>query len=233
MTEFLIGFLKDFFGNEIITVILLSVTPLVEAKGAIPFAFGLGMSAFSAGFYCIASATVTIPLILLLFTPVSNFLKRFSFIAKTLSAAEELIAQKAERLALRAQKKDRSRFKTRFSRKKNNSPLRSAEKNDKGGEKVIYGMLFLLSALPIPLTGIWSSSLIAVFLKLDKLRSFISIAIGNMAASVFLVALMRFFSRQAAIVPNIFIGFLIAASILFIFKSAKSIKKKKTAERKP
>lgn len=49
--------------------------------------------------------------------------------------------------------------------------------------KYIYLALLLYVAIPLPFTGVWTGSLIAYILGLDKIKSIASIALGNIIAS--------------------------------------------------
>lgn len=61
-----------------------------------------------------------------------------------------------------------------------NKTLRKKEQIDKYG----YFGLFLFVGIPLPGTGAWTGSLLAILLNLDKKKSFITIAIGVLAAGI-------------------------------------------------
>jgi len=56
--------------------------------------------------------------------------------------------------------------------------------------KVVYVGLTLFVLIPLPLTGVWTSSLIAYLIDLDRKRSIVSIAIGNLFACLILYILV-------------------------------------------
>ena len=56
-----------------------------------------------------------------------------------------------------------------------------------------YLGLFLFVAIPLPGTGVWMGSLIASILGLNKKRSFITIAVGNVIAGVIIYTFSSFF----------------------------------------
>jgi len=56
--------------------------------------------------------------------------------------------------------------------------------------KVVYVGLTLFVLIPLPLTGVWTGSLIAYLIGLDKERSLVSIAIGNLFACLILYILV-------------------------------------------
>ena len=61
-----------------------------------------------------------------------------------------------------------------------NKTLKKKEQIDKYG----YFGLFLFVGIPLPGTGAWTGSLLANLLNLDKKKSFITIAIGVLAAGI-------------------------------------------------
>ncbi|MDR3292608.1 MAG: small multi-drug export protein [Clostridiales bacterium] len=212
MAEFLIEFINSFSGNNVITVMILSVVPFIELRGAIPFAFGLGMTPFTAWSFCLLSATAAIPVILCLFSPAVKLLKRCKSIEPLVSAVEEIVSARAEKLLSRTKKKKRAK-------------VRSVD---------FYRcrMLFVLSALPIPLTGIWSGCAIASILGTEKFKAFAAIALGNLVSSAFLTILMNFFAAQAPMIINIMIAGMIAVVFYTILRVARRTNKERGVENK-
>ena len=61
-----------------------------------------------------------------------------------------------------------------------NKTLKKKEQIDKYG----YFGLFLFVGIPLPGTGAWTGSLLAILLNLEKKKSFITIALGVLAAGI-------------------------------------------------
>ena len=61
-----------------------------------------------------------------------------------------------------------------------NKTLKKKDQIDKYG----YFGLFLFVGIPLPGTGAWTGSLLAILLNLDKKKSFITIAIGVLTAGI-------------------------------------------------
>ena len=61
-----------------------------------------------------------------------------------------------------------------------NKTLKKKDQIDKYG----YFGLFLFVGIPLPGTGAWTGSLLAILLNLDKKKSFITISIGVLAAGI-------------------------------------------------
>lgn len=54
-------------------------------------------------------------------------------------------------------------------------------------KQYIYLALLSYVAIPLPLTGVWTGSLIAYLLGLDRIKALISIALGNIIASLLII----------------------------------------------
>lgn len=54
--------------------------------------------------------------------------------------------------------------------------------------RIVYLGLALYVAIPFPLTGVWTGSLIAYILDLDKKKSIISIVLGNLVACIIILS---------------------------------------------
>jgi uncharacterized membrane protein len=321
MAGILIDFLKDIIGNDILTVMILSVVPFVEARGAIPFAFGLGMSPLTAFLFCVVSATAAIPVVLFAFVPVVGLLKKFKPTRKIISGFEDVIRERSEKYSekgkgteklkltdkivsaigrtteekgernsgkgldkgglkdkivsaignMTGKKREMSsgrgldkgglkdKIVSTIERTTEEKRERSSEKGlDKGGlkDKIVstignmtgkkrerssvkagnkekffvpfeYKALFLLAALPLPLTGVWSGSAVAACLKLDKGWSFAAIACGNFLSSAIWVFLLSFFSESIDLILNVFIGTMIVGIAVTVLKIIRKSRKKK------
>jgi uncharacterized membrane protein len=252
---------------------LLSVVPFVEARGAIPFAFGLGMNPFAALLFCTVSATAAIPAVLFAFVPAVALLKKIKPLNKIVSSIEEVINEKAKKYTEKEKEKrkpdekadryaDNTEYQERVKeslKEETNEKASSYADNTEYKERVKeslkekakkyagglafnktkkrikkkfdipfqYKTLFLLAALPVPLTGIWTSSAVAAVLRLDKVYSFAAIALGNLVSSAVIAALLSFFSASIDLILSIFIGVTIAAAILTILKILKKNGKEK------
>ena len=71
--------------------------------------------------------------------------------------------------------------------------LKKAEKKEGKIKKYEYLGLFLFVAIPLPGTGVWMGSLIASILGLNKKRSLLMIAVGNVIAGIIIYTFSNFF----------------------------------------
>jgi len=165
MTEFI----KNLIGNNIIATIIISVVPLIELKGGIVFARGAGLDFFLAlGLAYLGSTIVFIPIYFLL-RPILNLLKKIKLI--------DGLAYKVE---------------SYFKDKADDTLKKHAKKNDKKplSEKLLKQLgVFIFVAIPLPMTGAWTGTAIAVFLNLKFKDAILPIVLGNLVAGLIISAL--------------------------------------------
>ncbi len=137
---------------DLVIIVIVSLLPGVEARGAIPVAFALGVNPLI-GFLIVylASSSASIPIIFLL------------------EIAEKKIIRKSRRLSWLYDKLLVS------IRKRAGKVSRY---------RLVYAGLALYVAIPLPLTGVWTGSLIAYLLGLNPVKSIITIFLGNLVASI-------------------------------------------------
>lgn len=70
---------------------------------------------------------------------------------------------------------------------------KKAKKKEGKIKKYEYLGLFLFVAIPLPGTGVWMGSLIASILGLNKKKSLLTIAIGNLIAGLIIYSFSSFF----------------------------------------
>ena len=139
-------FISRLFGNDIISTLAMSFVPLIELKGGIIFARGVGIPTFqSFGLAYLGSTIAFIPVFFLLI-PILKLLKRIKFI--------ETFAQKVENYFA-----DRAKDTLSKEQGKTNRKILSQTFIKQIG-------VFLFVAIPLPMTGVWTGTAIAVFLGL-------------------------------------------------------------------
>ena len=84
--------------------------------------------------------------------------------------------------------------------------------------------LFIFVAIPLPLTGVWTGTLIALFIGLDFYSTCISVALGNVVAGVLISLILLFFPWLN---DWLFYIFLIIVAIAILFELIKHFVKKK------
>lgn len=208
MKNFLVNIFGEFWGT-----VVMSVFPLIELKGGIVFARGVGFGFFkSLALAYLGSTLVMIPIFFLL-VPILNLLKKIKFVDK--------LAYKTENY-----------FKT-----KANDTLSDQLKKQKGGKtrgEVFYKALgvFIFVAIPLPMTGVWTGTAIAVFLGLKFEQAVLPIAAGNLVAGLLIEGLSELCIALWTIesLDYILWGLFALAAVLLVVTIIKMSKSKLTAE---
>lgn len=201
-------FVRIFDGNIALATILISMIPIVELRGAIPFATNaklwgsLAVSNWKALGLSLIGSSIIVPIVALIFIPIINWLKRTKLFGKLASAIENRVRNKANSIAGGEQKSER------FSR---------------AYWKKIFAV-FVFVAVPLPLTGVWTGSCVAVFLGLDYLSTCITVVTGNIVAGVLIALILEFFPWLNNYLLWIFLGIV---AIVILFEVIKHFVKKK------
>lgn len=155
----MIDFIVNLIKNNLLATLIMSFFPLIELKGGIVFARGVGYSFFEAlGISYLGSTIAFFPIFFLLI-PVLKLLKKIKFVNKFALSIEKYIKDKAEN-ALKDNKKNRT-------------------------ENFIKAIsVFIFVAIPLPMTGVWMGTAIAVFLGMKFKDAILPITIGNLIAGI-------------------------------------------------
>ncbi len=142
--------------SAFLKVMLVSMLPIIEVKGAIPMGLLWGLNGWEAFIAAVIGSSIPVPFIMLLLKPALRWMRSLPY------KPCHVYADWFER---RAMKK-----KGRISEK-----------------SLIF--LFLFVAIPIPTTGVWMGSAIATLLDIRIKYALPIILLGNIVASLILVAL--------------------------------------------
>ncbi len=148
---------------DILTVALVALLPGIEARGAIPLSYAIGLPPIlGLTLSYVMSSLPSIPIIYLLEYVEINVIQRFS----PLSQLYYRIVESARKRALRI-----SQY------------------------KIVYVGLALYVAIPLPLTGVWTGSLIAYLLGLEPKKSIVAVFAGNLVASILIFLIVSGIAR--------------------------------------
>ncbi len=164
MTEFI----QELVGNDILATIFMSFVPLVELKGGIVFARGAGIDFFYSLLFAYAGSTLVFFPIYFLLKPILNLIKKIKIFSKLAYKVESYFSSKAET----AVKEDNG-----------------ANKNNKKALYLKQLGVFIFVAIPLPMTGIWTGTAIAVFLGLKFKEAILPACIGNLVAGLIISVL--------------------------------------------
>lgn len=148
----MIGAIKTFFTQTLgarLGVMLCSMLPIIELRGAIPLGMGLDLPWWQSYAFAVIGNMIPIPFILLFVT--------------------KLIAWM-------------TRSRVRFFNKIGDFLTRKAEKNREKIEKYSFWGVCLFVAVPLPITGAWTGSLVASMIGMRFWKALLSCFIGVLIA---------------------------------------------------
>lgn len=195
MADIVVDFLQSFIKNPYILVIIVSMFPLIELKGAIPIGLKSGLKLYQSGILSYIGSTLVVVPIFFLLLYVFKLLKKIPFVKKIIEKLEIIFENKAEEL----------------SEKSNGKP-------EDIKRKFLTTALFIFVAIPLPLTGVWTGTAIAVFLNLSFKDSIIPLAVGNLVAGLIITLLTYFFQAYVDIIITCMLVLAIIMLIVLIVK---------------
>lgn len=152
----MVEFLSRLIGNDRLATAIISIIPLIELKGGIVFARGAGLGVFQSFLFAYLGSCLAFFPAFFLFTPILNLLKKIKFFRGFAERCENYFKLKAQK----------------------------AEKKGAGKSEKFYKTLgvFLFVAIPLPMTGVWTGTVIALFLGLKFKDAVLPVFLGNFAA---------------------------------------------------
>lgn len=181
MAEAIKNFFSETFSNPYVATILISMLPIVELRGGIPFLFFKlrgSMGTFEALSRSLMTAfigsSLMIPILLLLLIPTINFLKKTKIFRKLAEFIENHFNKKKKKIEEKVNREENGDAETEEAELKRRRKI----------NRIKYFGVYAFTAIPLPLTGVWSASAVAAFLKLDFKKSLLAIMLGNLTAGI-------------------------------------------------
>ncbi len=165
MLDSISSFLYRIFSSFELATMFSGMIPLLELKGAICFGVRNGLAWWSALLFGYLGSTAMFFVIFLILRPVLNLLKKVKWFNKFAVKVEDYIQTKAD-----------------DATKKN-------EHKNWSAEKIKFFAVFIFVAIPLPLTGVYMGTAIAVFLNMKFYKALIAVALGNMVAGFIITGL--------------------------------------------
>ena len=137
-----------------LTVILISMVPLIELRGAVPIAIGQGIDPLLALAICTVSNMVPVPIIYF-------FARKF--------------------LLWGSRQKHIGKFCSFFVEKGEKAGQKLVKKTGRGG---LFLALLLFVGIPVPGTGAWTGTLAASFLNMGFKSTVASVSLGVLLAGI-------------------------------------------------
>ena len=202
MAQRLGEFLIELVGSPFIAVILVSMFPLIELKGAIPVGMteAFGLSILETALMAYIGSTVIAILVFFLLKPIFRLLKKIKIFNLIIRKLEGLFIHKAEKIAKKSEGVDVER----------------------AAKRIMIIALLLFVAVPFPVTGVWTGTAIAVFLSLKFREAILPLALGNLIAGSIITLLTYLFSAYVDIIIYVLLALALLMLAYTIYKIAKS-----------
>ena len=165
----MVQFINNLIQNEFWATLVMSFVPLIELKGGIMFARGVGMDFFVSLLFAYVGSTVAFTLVYFLLKPVLALLKKVKWFNTFALKIECYFKQKADETLAKQQQNGKGKaFSDTFIKQLG---------------------VFVFVAIPLPMTGVWTGTAVAVFLNLKFKEVILPVALGNLVAGVIISVL--------------------------------------------
>ena len=211
----MVQFLQNLIGNDKLATLLMSFIPLIELKGGIIFARGAGLNFLESFSLSYLGSTIAFIPVFFLLVPILNLLKKIKWFKAFADKVENYFKDKADGALVKAKKSGK-----------------------KARTETFYKMLgtFIFVAIPLPMTGVWTGTAVAVFLGLKFKDAILPVIIGNFIAGAIISVLAEIIlalSGNLIVLDYVLYGLFALAAIMLVIVIIKiSRKKKSTAEEK-
>ncbi len=211
MTQAIEKFFSSIFGsNVILATILIAMVPIIELKGALPFSMSVsiwGQNSLDIGqafLFSVLGSSIVIPILLLLYIPIINFFKKTKIFKKIAIRIEEKINSKKQGVDNKIEQIEQT---------KQDKPI---QKNRKIFLIKLLSV-FLFVAIPLPFTGVYTGSCLAVALGLGFWWGVLVVFVGNLVAGTIMAFLSSLFPSTMTLV-YIFLGLILIFAIIYFIR---------------
>ena len=197
MAEFIGSIFSYIFGSQSwLATLLISMFPIIELKGAIPVGMSTdfwgehALTSMQAFWFSLLGSCLVVPIIALIFTPIIKWMKTTKIFKKLATAIENKVNKSSEKLS--------SSNKTTFLK--------------------MLGV-FIFVAIPLPLTGVWTGTCIAVAIGLKFWQSVVSVVLGNIVAGLLVTFVCSIFPQFTTIIFLVVLAIVIVLLVVWIIKA--------------
>ena len=176
--------LKVFRFPELVTV-LISVLPIVEARGAVPIAFRYDISPPFAFLYAFIGSSLMAPILIAVLLPFVRFLSKTRLFRKIGQTIYDKFEQKSKSI-------DGGESQEQADGIQNENTPKKRKRLSADARKMLGVYAFV--AIPLPLTGVWTGSAVAALTKLPYPKALLSVVAGNLTATGIITLLCYFFA---------------------------------------
>lgn len=204
MAEFIGGIFSAIFGSHSwLATIIIAMFPVIELKGAIPvgmneeFWGANALNGTNAFLLSLLGSCLVVPILALVFTPLIKWLKGTKLFRRLGQFLDDKVRKHSASIEDKADKKTTSTKK-----------------------KIFIKMLgvFTFTAVPLPLTGVWTGTCVAVAIGLNFWQTVVSVVLGNIVAGLIITFVCAVFPQFTTILFLIVLAFVVAIVIYTIVK---------------
>ena len=215
----MIDIIKDFIANTFgelawLGILLVAMIPIIELRGAIPFALSVkawGINALNwwqAYIFSVVGATLPALIIVPLLIPFFNWLKKTKLFRKFVEFFGAHFKKKSEALANKVEN----------------------EAEHKKQERIKFWGVVTFVAIPLPLTGAWTGSAVAAYLGIGTKKGVFAVLIGNIISGAIMTTICTIFKGAEDLILDIFLWLALAVIVCtIIYGVIKIIKDKKNS----
>ncbi len=220
MVEFIQELITTIFGNYVwIGIIILAMIPVTELRVALPFAMSSAWGSkkllwWQAYICAVVGSTIPAFVIIPLLLPVFAWMKKTKWFAKLANAFDERFTGKSKNIGEKV---------------KSENDLRKAEKIKFWGVVAFVG-------IPLPLTGAWTGSAVAAYLKMHWLKGVCAVFLGNLISGLIMLTFCLLFPNAVDMITYVFLGLIAIVFIVGIvlhFVKKKKNKSEEVVEKEP
>lgn len=213
MSEWIKELFVTIFGTQSwLATMIISMIPIVELRGAIPFGSATAfwgenaLSLWQSFLVSVFGSTLVCIVLTFCFWPIFKWLKSTKVFKKVALFIEKKLNRNAEGIEKKTQ----------------------SEKDAKKIKWLKLIGIFGFVAIPLPLTGVWTGTCLALFIGLSKKETMITVILGNIVAGLLMTMISYFFADNTMIV---FYAFFILVGVFIIYEIIKSVIRKVKAKK--
>lgn len=207
-------FFHQIFGdNVVLATILIAIVPLVELKGAIPFAMSVdfwgaaALDLWQAFLFAFLGSIIIVPILALVFRPIYDWLKTKKFFKMILDFLVGDVANKSTKVNADAGQKSQA---------------------GRLWLKIVAVALFV--AFPVPLTGVWTGTCFAVLLGLNFGLACVTVILGNAVCGLIVTLVCSVFPEATNILLYVFLALVLIAVVVKVIMHVKRKRRLATVE---
>lgn len=220
MTQFIEQLFHNLFGGNVwLATILIAMVPVIELKGAIPFSMstqiwgGEALGLFHAFLAGLVGSSLVVPILVLLYKPIINLLKKTRPFRNLAQKIEERVNSKKRKV----EQDISGENDVKTSQNVNSNDIKVSQNVNSLKKRI--AAVFVFVALPFPFTGVWTGACLAVALGLNFWQATTTVVLGNVVAGVIIAFVSWLFGDATLIFFYAFLAFILAGILFFAIRA--------------